>query len=769
MKKGGHYAPKRKNVVMELVETEKNYMESLRLCERLYEIPLSYCVIEEMRTSETSKELDPFFQGWIKGKKHILHKSDYEKLFCNLNIIREINEKLLEKLQAYVKDEKSSESLGEIFLKFAPVLKDYTKYTNSYQQAITHLNQMREENKKFDNFMLKVTEHPRAIHSNLDSYLIQPIQRIPRYSLLLNEIIKKTSQYHKDYNSLNEALKMINETADFINKKLGEFERQLKLKELDELVQKDAASHSKLSNPLVVLGIKSLLSSNRVLTHYVNHCKLKITLESQEIVLDASVSICNDLIIICRRNEISEEQVSYTYFDFIQLDVDPLPWCFMQTNNRYSIPEPPSFSIISNNGQYTLEFFSEDKMITALIENVKVLDNIIKNRKNRKSTSAPIIDRPSIPFLNPLTNKVGLTSILLSLVNWGLNNKKQRLFLDKEDLSFFANINILKEHYAAFLKEIKNKMPRDSTSICYANATFNPVKANELQENGIAYFRKGDMFLTYGLVENGQCYLVKKMGMNCDKDCKFMLQAEKEFRSYKDLNKAMIDQKIQNKDRSSTEMKETESFKKVRRLANQNFVLVNAVSLKTELENLIQQQHQQIGTISLGNIFNVYSENGQVGLVPSCYMVELSTEDQIKALKIMDERDVAEQKKQKHVIIKTLKKSDNILKEGWMKKEETFWGSQYERFWFTLLQNGTLCYYKDEQLRQLQGEIQIETQYNIQKLPAKNGVSSDTPFSFCIQMSTKKIVLFVDSEETRDQWISAIHQCLGKIKPTNSH
>jgi hypothetical protein len=44
-----------------------------------------------------------------------------------------------------------------------------------------------------------------------------PIQRIPRYVLLLRELIKSTNQQHPDYENLNNALAQIKELADYIN------------------------------------------------------------------------------------------------------------------------------------------------------------------------------------------------------------------------------------------------------------------------------------------------------------------------------------------------------------------------------------------------------------------------------------------------------------------------------------------------------------------------------------------------------------------------
>ena len=47
------------------------------------------------------------------------------------------------------------------------------------------------------------------------SLLIQPIQRIPRYRLLFEELLKRTPNEHPDYEPLSKTLASIQEVKDF--------------------------------------------------------------------------------------------------------------------------------------------------------------------------------------------------------------------------------------------------------------------------------------------------------------------------------------------------------------------------------------------------------------------------------------------------------------------------------------------------------------------------------------------------------------------------
>merc|ERR1712137_449404 len=52
---------------------------------------------------------------------------------------------------------------------------------------------------------------------NLDSLLIMPIQRIPRYILLFETLLKHTDPSYKDYEGLQNALNMVKEVAGHVN------------------------------------------------------------------------------------------------------------------------------------------------------------------------------------------------------------------------------------------------------------------------------------------------------------------------------------------------------------------------------------------------------------------------------------------------------------------------------------------------------------------------------------------------------------------------
>jgi len=59
----------------------------------------------------------------------------------------------------------------------------------------------------------KICKHPLFIQicekkSNVENLIITPIQRIPRYTLLLQDLLKKTSKDHPDYADIDKSLNL---------------------------------------------------------------------------------------------------------------------------------------------------------------------------------------------------------------------------------------------------------------------------------------------------------------------------------------------------------------------------------------------------------------------------------------------------------------------------------------------------------------------------------------------------------------------------------
>lgn len=67
--------------------------------------------------------------------------------------------------------------------------------------------------------------------SNVENLIVTPIQRIPRYTLLLTDLLKKTSKDHPDYADIDKSLALSKEVAEHVNKSLNTYKNVARLTE----------------------------------------------------------------------------------------------------------------------------------------------------------------------------------------------------------------------------------------------------------------------------------------------------------------------------------------------------------------------------------------------------------------------------------------------------------------------------------------------------------------------------------------------------------
>jgi len=106
----------------------------------------------------------------------------------------------------------------------------------NYDIAIQQLKKAREENGAL-HFFIEMNE--RCQGSDISSYLIMPIQRLPRYILLLQELLKNTPDSDVARQDLNTAFDTIRRIAEAINSSLNSKVAFNKVKALEEMFEKD--------------------------------------------------------------------------------------------------------------------------------------------------------------------------------------------------------------------------------------------------------------------------------------------------------------------------------------------------------------------------------------------------------------------------------------------------------------------------------------------------------------------------------------------------
>mmetsp|Transcript_18373 Transcript_18373/g.28769 ORF Transcript_18373/g.28769 Transcript_18373/m.28769 type:complete len:328 (-) Transcript_18373:37-1020(-) len=116
------------------------------------------------------------------------------------------------------------------------MMKLYTQYCNNYSIAQGKLHEMQQTNKKFVAFQKQMRDLQDSA-LDIDSFLIMPIQRIPRYILLLQDLLSHTPGRHVDYETTKAAIAKLEEVANHANQSIGDVQNtEMILKIQDQLI-----------------------------------------------------------------------------------------------------------------------------------------------------------------------------------------------------------------------------------------------------------------------------------------------------------------------------------------------------------------------------------------------------------------------------------------------------------------------------------------------------------------------------------------------------
>jgi len=131
----------------------------------------------------------------------------------NVDIVNKFANLLLEFHGVFEVDLRISSNIAEVFDKNA----DYLKMGNPYVEGYTEMMQKIVELRKKKKFQKKLSELKQKGFADISSYLITPVQRVPRYLLLLTDLLKHTPAKHPQYEVLTRALDKVRSVAHVLN------------------------------------------------------------------------------------------------------------------------------------------------------------------------------------------------------------------------------------------------------------------------------------------------------------------------------------------------------------------------------------------------------------------------------------------------------------------------------------------------------------------------------------------------------------------------
>jgi hypothetical protein len=173
---------KRGNALAEIESSERSYLQHISAITNLY-----------MPAIRLLPDLDPQQIQLIEG---------------NIKEVVRLAEQFLEGLE-------KGESSG---IPFGRVYTTYTLYCDGHMKRQEILKELREYRTDLVDVLEKIRKENKVL--SFDSLIIMPIQRLPRYVLLLQEVVKRTPPTHPEYSKTKKALDDVTTLADTVNKSI---------------------------------------------------------------------------------------------------------------------------------------------------------------------------------------------------------------------------------------------------------------------------------------------------------------------------------------------------------------------------------------------------------------------------------------------------------------------------------------------------------------------------------------------------------------------
>ncbi|EJD51896.1 hypothetical protein AURDEDRAFT_111473 [Auricularia subglabra TFB-10046 SS5] len=335
---------RRAMIVREIVETERTYVKGLQELVDIYIRPAAVPVSVLGNTS---------------GKETIVPPQERKIVFNGLESLFTFHkDSFLPALEAAAvplfqgSDNEDGHvstmvaiTIANVFLSHAAFMKMYSTYINNFDNSIHRLKEWTKssrsqtttpavtpsisgppsppsamdlsastlttnQRKRIKAYLKRCRVHPRHSQLNLEGYLLLPIQRIPRYRLLLEELVRATPPKPNTYDDpLDRALNEISSLANNMNEGKRDAEWRKKL------VQWQSRIRGKFPSPLVQPHRRLIMDGHLLLTRVVRKsvtaCDVvnpggeKTTVQVDCLIPELTprylvAILCNDLLVLCK-------------------------------------------------------------------------------------------------------------------------------------------------------------------------------------------------------------------------------------------------------------------------------------------------------------------------------------------------------------------------------------------------------------------------------------------------------------------------------------
>nr|XP_034983736.1 FYVE, RhoGEF and PH domain-containing protein 4 [Zootoca vivipara] len=202
------------NIANELLHTERAYVCRLALLDQEF-----YC-----------KLMDEANRGSFPAEV-------VNKIFSNISSINQFHSQfLLPELEKRMQEWDTNPRISDILQKLAPFLKMYGEYVKNFDNAMELVKTWTERSPVFKCIIQEIQKQKVCGNLTLQHHMLEPVQRIPRYEMLLKDYLRKLHQDSLDWKDAEKSLEIISTAASHSNSAIRKMENLKKLLEVYEML-----------------------------------------------------------------------------------------------------------------------------------------------------------------------------------------------------------------------------------------------------------------------------------------------------------------------------------------------------------------------------------------------------------------------------------------------------------------------------------------------------------------------------------------------------
>ncbi|CAD8162866.1 unnamed protein product [Paramecium octaurelia] len=224
----------KKSIIPKILIIQRNYRRHLNMKsfhKKLKQLRSRKFVVDEFHQIEKNynEDLNIIVGRLIPDIKRdqILTQDELLSLFLNVEQIQQLNCKFYITIQQILQKYKHFLIISQQFKIYIPFFKIYYDYCSRFQ--LENINKLRNSKAEFNSYIQNIEACGILKGLTFESFLVKPVQQLPRYVLMIEKLVKYTELNHPDYNGLKQIQEQFCKINEQINQMMNTTQSNLKL------------------------------------------------------------------------------------------------------------------------------------------------------------------------------------------------------------------------------------------------------------------------------------------------------------------------------------------------------------------------------------------------------------------------------------------------------------------------------------------------------------------------------------------------------------